>query len=106
MTRQEYNEFRYVRSYKTKGFPLTHGTILTIPTDSTPDYKHRLDKLYSEWGFHPANIKTDSGMFDDRERIIYIYGRNETYYDYDNKPYTWEGLYTQAERDAFKAALN
>ena len=106
MTRKEYNEYRYIKSYETKGFPLTYGTTLTIPTDASPDYKHRLDALYSGWGFHPGNIKTDPRMYDDRERIIYIFGRNETYTDSYGRPYSWEALYTEEEKARFAAALN
>lgn len=106
MTRAEYNEYRYIKSYKTKGFPLTHGTILAIPTDASPDYKHRLDALYTEWGFHPASIRTDTRMFDNRERIVYIFGRNETFTDYYGKVYGWDALYTTEEKARFAAALN
>lgn len=42
MTRDEYNEYRHIRSYKTKGFPLSCGATLTIPTDASSDYKHHI----------------------------------------------------------------
>lgn len=106
MTRDEYNEYRHIRSYKTKGFPLSCGATLTIPTDASSDYKHHLDALYTEWGFHPASIKTDIQMFDNRERIICIFGRNETYTDYYGRPFNWEDLYTKEEKAKFTAALD
>ena len=46
MTRQEYAEFRYIRSYEKK-FDLGPGTTLTIRTDASADYKHRLHELYT-----------------------------------------------------------
>lgn len=105
MTRQEYNDFRYIRSYP-KHWKLGYGTTLTIPTDASPDYKHRLDELYTSWNFHPASVRVDSHMLDDRERIIYIYGRDEVFTDYYGRQYTWEALYSKEEKARFAAALN
>ena len=103
MTRAEYNEYRYIRSYKTKGFPLDHGTQLTIPTDATPDYKRRLNELYVSWNFHPASIRVDTHWFDDRERIIYIFGR--TWKDNSGNDRSWEELYSTEEKTRFAQAL-
>ena len=43
MTREEYNEFRYIRS-SLKKFTLGHGTTVTVRTDAGTDYKHRLPR--------------------------------------------------------------
>ena len=77
MTREEYNEFRYIRS-SLKKFTLGHGTTVTVRTDAGADYKHRLDDLYTSLNFHPASIRRDPRMYDDKERIIYIFGRTWT----------------------------
>ena len=68
MTRSEYNEFRYIRS-SLKQFTLGHGTTLTIRTDASSDYKHRLDALYVSLNFHPAIVRVDLHYFDDKELI-------------------------------------
>lgn len=106
MTREEYNDYRYIRGYKSRGDFLGRGTVLTIPTDANPDYKHRLDDLYTSWGFHPADVKVDAQTFDNRERVLYIFGRNEKYTDFYGRTYGWESLYTETERARFAAALN
>lgn len=103
MTRKEYNDYRYIRSYKTKGFPLTYGTTLRIPVARSVDYKLRLHKLFSEWGFHPAGIR-DNSYFDDETCIVYIYGREWT--DADGRAQPWTYLYTEKERASFDAALH
>ena len=102
MTREEYNEFRYIRSYERK-FDLGPGTTLTIRTDGSADYKHRLDALYRSWSFHPASVRVDSRMYDDKERIIYIYSRT---YDLNGVERPWTDLYTKEEVARFEAALN
>lgn len=103
MTRQEYNDYRYIRSYKTKGFPLTYGTTLRIPVERSVDYKIRLHRLFSEWGFHPAGIRADK-PFSDIVCIVYIYGRE--WIDADGQAQSWEYLYTEEERKRFDAALH
>ena len=102
MTRDEYNEFRYIRSYERK-FDLGPGTTLTIRTDAGADYKHRLDALYRSWGFHPASVRVDSRMYDDKERIIYIHGLT---FVLRGEPHPWTELYTDEERARFAAALD
>ena len=102
MTRQEYNEFRYIRSYEKK-FDLGPGTTLTIRTDASADYKHRLDALYRSWGFHPASVRVDSRMFDEKERVIYIHGLT---FDLRGEQHPWSELYTNEERARFAAALD
>lgn len=102
MTREEYNEFRYTRSYERK-FDLCPGTTLTIRTDASADYKHRLDTLYRSWGFHPASVRVDNRMYDDKERIIYIHGLT---FDLHGKPHPWTELYTDEERARLAAALD
>ena len=103
MTRQEYNDFRYICSYPRKGFPLKHGTTLRIPTNRSVDFKVKLHRLYSEWGFHPASVRVDR-PFCDEEVIIYIYGR--TWYDERGAAQDWTRLYTEEERRRFDAALH
>lgn len=102
MTRQEYNEFRYIRSYEKK-FDLGPGTTLTIRTDASAEYKHRLDALYRSWGFHPASVRMDSRMFDEKERVIYIHGLT---FDLRGEQHPWSELYTNEERARFAAALD
>ena len=103
MTRQEYNDFRYIRSYKRKGFSLNHGTTLRIPVARSVDYKLRLHKLFSEWNFHPASVCIDK-PFCDELCIVYIYGR--TWEDSDGIAQPWTRLYTDDERRAFDHALH
>ena len=102
MTRQEYAEFRYIRSYEKK-FDLGPGTTLTIRTDASADYKHRLHELYTSWGFHPASVRVDNHFYDDRERIIYIAGLS---FDLHGEQHPWTELYTDEERARFAAALD
>lgn len=102
MTREEYNEFRYIRSYEKK-FDLGPGTTLTIRTDASADYKHRLHELYTSWGFHPASVRVDNHFYDDRERIIYISGLS---FDLHGEQHPWTELYTPEERARFAAALD
>lgn len=102
MTRQEYAEFRYIRSYERK-FDLGPGTTLTIRTDASADYKHRLHELYTSWGFHPASVRVDNHFYDDRERIIYIAGLS---FDLHGEQHPWTELYTDEERARFAAALD
>ena len=102
MTRQEYNEYRYIRSYEKK-FDLGPGTTLTIRTDASTEYKHRLDALYRSWGFHPASVRVDSRMFDEKERVIYIHGLT---FDLRGEQHPWSELYTNEERARFAAALD
>ena len=104
MTRAEYNDYRYIKSYKTKGFALGFGTQLTIPTEASVDYKIRLHKLYSEWNFHPASVRVDPHWFDDKERIVYIFGRE--WKDDDGNYRSWTELYTLEERERFDKALH
>jgi hypothetical protein len=102
MTRQEYNEFRYIRSYEKK-FDLGPGTTLTIRTDASAEYKRRLDALYRSWGFHPASVRVDSRMFDEKERVIYIHGLT---FDLRGEQHPWSELFTNEERARFAAALD
>jgi len=102
MTREEYNELRYIRK-SLKQFTLGYGTTLTIRTDAGADYKHRLDQLYTACGFHPASVRVDKSMYDDKERIIYIYGLT---FDFRGEERPWTELYTNDERARFAAALD
>lgn len=104
MTREEYNEFRSIRA-DLKKYTLGHGTQLTIRTDASPDYKLKLDGLYSKLNFHPASIRIDNHYFDDKERVIYIYGRDEKHTDYYGREFDWTALYTDEAKAAFHAAI-
>ena len=101
MKRAERNEFNYIRRYE-KQFDLGYGTTLTIRTDGSPEYKHALHGLYTAWGFHPASVRVDRSMYDDKERIIYIYGLT---FDLRGEEHSWTELYTAEERARFEAAL-
>ena len=102
MKREEYNEFLYIRS-SLKKFTLGHGTTVTIRTDASPEYKHRLDALYTSLNFHPSSVRTDPRMYDEKERVIYIFGR--TWTDNEGKEHPWTELYTPEERECFEVAL-
>lgn len=104
MTRQEYNEFRNIRA-NLKKYKLGHGCTLTIRTDASGDYKNRLHELYSTLNFHPASIRIDTHYFDEKERIIYIYGRNEKHVDYYGREFDWTALYTDDAKKNFALAL-
>ena len=71
MKRAERNEYNYIRRYE-KQFDLGPGTTLTIRTDGSPEYKRALHDLYTSFGFHPASVRVDRSMYDDKERVIYI----------------------------------
>ena len=101
MKRAERNEYNYIRCYE-KQFDLSYGTTLTIRTDASAEYKRTLHELYTGWGFHPASVRVDSHMYDDRERIIYIYGMT---FDLNGEEHPWTELYTNEERSRFEAAL-
>ncbi len=58
-----------------EGPHLDYGTTLTIRTDASADFKHKLDELYTSLNFHPASVRIDRRMYDDKERIIYIFSR-------------------------------
>ena len=104
MTRNEHNEFRYIRSYKTRGFGLGHGTTLRVPLSGSADYKQRLHSLYTEWGFHPAAVKKDNDLpYYDYPCIVYIYGT--TWKDNDGNERSWKELYTAQEKAGFESAL-
>ena len=77
MKREEYNELRSIKS-SLKKLTLGHGTTLTIRTDASPEYQHKLDEFYTGLNFHPASVRVDRRMYDDKERIIYIFSRTWT----------------------------
>lgn len=104
MTRSEYNEFRYIRKML-KQCPPNYGCMCTIRTDAGRDYKEKLDALYTEYNMHPADVRIDRNMFDEKERIIYLYGRNDVHTDYYGRQYNWEKLYTAEEKARFADAL-
>jgi len=103
MKREERNEFNYIKR-SLKGFTLGYGTTLTIRTDASSEYKHALDELYTSLNFHPASVRIDKRMYDEKERIIYIFSR--TWEDNDVNAHPWTELYTQEERARFEAALD
>ena len=101
MKRSERNEFNYIKR-SLKGFTLGHGTTLTIRTDGSPEYKQALHEHYTSLGFHPASVRVDTNWYDDKERIIYIYGLT---YDQHGEQHPWTELYTAEEKDRFSKAL-
>ena len=104
MKRAERSEYTYIKGYTKRGFTLSYGTTLTIRTNGSAEYKKALHDLYTGWGFHPASIRVDSRMYDENERIIYIFGA--TWKDNDGNDRSWTELYTADERATFAAALN
>lgn len=104
MTRNEYNEVRYIEKSIRQFSKPGHGTTLTIRTDASPDYKNRLHRFYTALGFHPASVRVDPHWYDDRERIIYVYGLTFEGRNGEREP--WTVLYTDEERARFAAALN
>ena len=103
MKRAERSEYTYIKNFGKK-FTMGYGTTLTIRTDGSAEYKKALHDLYTGWGFHPASIRIDSRMFDEKERIIYIYSL--TWEDNDGKEHPWTELYTAEEKARFAEALN
>ena len=101
MKREERNEFNYIKR-SLKGFTLGYGTTLTIRTDASPEYKQALHEHYTSLGFHPASVRVDTHWYDDKERIIYIYGLT---YDLHGEQHPWTELYTAEEKDRFSKAL-
>ena len=101
MKREERKEFNYIKR-SLKGFILGYGTTLTIRTDAGSEYKHALDALYTSLNFHPASVRVDNHMYDEKERIIYIYGLT---YDLHGEEHPWTELYTREEKEHFAAAL-
>ena len=101
MKRTERNEFNSIKR-SLKGFTLGHGTTLTIRTDASPEYKQALHEHYTSLGFHPASVRVDTHWYDDKERIIYIYGLT---FDLHGEEHPWTELYTAEERDRFSKAL-
>jgi hypothetical protein len=102
MKRAERSEYTYIKNYE-KQFDLGYGTTLTIRTNGSAEYKKALHDLYTSWGFHPASIGIDSRMFDELERVRYIYGLT---FDLHGEEHPWTELYTAEERARFAAALN
>lgn len=102
MKRAERNEYNYIRRYE-KQFDLGYGTTLTIRTNGSAEYKKALHDLYAGWGFHPAAIRVDPRMYDENERIIYLYGLT---FEMNGEDHPWTELYTRDERTALEAALN
>ena len=103
MTRNEYNEARAIEKTLRQYSDLGPGCTLTIRTDASADYKRRLHSFYTGLGFHPASVRVDPHMYDDRERIIYIHGLT---WDWNGTPHCWRELYTDKALARFTAALN
>lgn len=102
MKRAERSEYTYIKNYE-KQFDLGYGTTLTIRTNGSAEYKKALHDLYTGWGFHPASVRVDSRMYDENERIIYIFGQT---FDLNGEEHPWTELYTTEEKARFVAALN
>ena len=101
MKRSERNEFNYIRK-SLRQFTLGYRTTLTIRPDGSTEYKQALHEHYTSLGFHPASVRVDSRMYDEKERIIYIYGLT---YDLHGEERPWTDLYTREEKERFAAAL-
>lgn len=104
MTRTEYSEYRTIRK-NLRTLKPSMGCTCTIRTNGSADYKAKLDALYTEYNMHPASVRVDSHWYDENERIIYIYGRDETFKDAYGRLCDWTVLYTDEERARFAAAL-
>ena len=102
MKRAERSEYTYIKNYE-KQFDLGYGTTLTIRTNGSGEYKKALHELYTGWGFHPASIGIDVWMYDEKERIRYIYRPT---FETNGEQYPWTELFTAEEKAAFAAALN
>ena len=102
MTRAERSEYTYIKN-SLKGMELTHGCQLTIRTDAGREYKQALNDLYVSLDFHPASVRVDTHWFDDKERVIYIKGRNWT--DNNGNERSWTALYSKEAMARFAAAL-
>ena len=102
MKRAERSEYTYIKNYE-KQFDLGYGTTLTIQTNGSPEYQKALYDLYTSWGFHPASIETDNRLYDELERIRYIFGLT---FDLHGEEHPWTELYTAEEKARFAAALN
>ena len=102
MTRAERSEFTYIKN-SLKGMEITHGCQLPIRTDASHEYKQALKSLYESLNFHPASVRVDTHYFDDKERVIFIFGRT---WDFNGETRSWEELYTAEEKARFEAALN
>ena len=101
MKRAERSEYTYIKNYE-KQFDLGRGTTLTIRTNGSAEYKKALHDLYTSWGFPPASVRIDSRMYDDLERIVYIYGLT---FDLHGEAHPWTELYTAEEKARFEQAL-
>ncbi|MDI9551701.1 MAG: hypothetical protein QM324_08380 [Bacteroidota bacterium] len=101
MKRAERSEYTCIKN-SLKKLSLGYGTTLTIRTDASSEYKRALDTLYTSLNFHPASVRVDKHLFDDRERVIYIYGRT---FDRNGEEHPWTELYTTEEKARFEAAL-
>lgn len=109
MKRNEYNEYRYIKSDMNKMINKWHcspyGSMYTININGTStEYRMKLDALYRQYGYHPASIKIDTHMLDENPRICYIYG--QTWEDNEGNLQSWERLYTKEEKDTFTKALD
>ena len=102
MTRAERSEYTYIKN-SLKGHDLGPGCQLTIRTDASHEYKQALGSLYESLNFHPASVRVDTHYFDDKERVIFIFGRT---WEMNGETRSWEELYTAEEKARFAAALN
>ena len=101
MKREERSEYTYLKNdLKKNGW--NYGTIMTIRTNASAEYKQALHQLYTDYGFHPAGIRTDNHILDGQERILYIYGLT---FDLDGVEHPWTELYTAEEKKRFENAL-
>lgn len=104
MTRAERNEYNYIKRSLRSISENPYGAQLTIRTDAGNEYKQALHKFYTSLGFHPTSVRVDTHWFDDKERVIYIYGL--TWKDDKGTEHSWTELYTKEEKIRFANVLN
>ena len=80
MTRSEYNELRHTQKFM-REHPAGYGCQYTIPVNSSRDFKAKMNELYEANNLYPVSVRVDTHWFDDKLRIIYIYGANDTFTD-------------------------
>ena len=102
MTRAERSEYTSIKN-SLKKFRPSYTTTLTIRTDGSAEFKKALHEQYTGLGFHPANIKVDPHWFDEKERVIYIFGRT---WKLNGEDRPWTELYTPNELQTLAAALD
>lgn len=102
MKRIERNEYNSIKKWL-KQFKPGYTMTVTIRTDGGSEYKHALHEHYMSLGFHPASVRVDKHFYDEKERIIYIFGQS---FELNGAMHPWTELYTAEELERFRAALD